>query len=174
MAAVRSHAALLLIVLASTLTAQNASTGQVVITVIDQGGAAIPEAHIGIIGLPSAVPNDGDWLHYSLHASEQASAHTDASGKATVGLAKGSYVISIAAPGFQRYLEKIEIQDGLSQALRATLVVGRGGCVPADCLSPLLPEIPLEHAPLNIFIPPESLQTMTPTAVRVRRRWLRF
>jgi hypothetical protein len=172
MAAVRSLAAVLLVVLASTLTAQNASTGQVVVSVIDQSGAVIPGAHIGIIRLPSVVPNDGDWLHYALHASEQASAHTDAYGGATVGLAKGIYAITIAANGFQRHLDRIEIRNEPSQALRATLLL-------ADCtncveVTPGI-TIPLEYASsLNIFIPLEPLQTITVTNARVRRRWLRF
>jgi hypothetical protein len=118
MAAVRSVAAVLLVVLASTLTAQTASKGQIVVSVFDQSGAVTPSAHIGIIRLPSVLPNDSDWLHYALHASEQASAHTDAYGRATVGLAKGIYAITIAANGFQRHLEKIEIRDEPSQALR--------------------------------------------------------
>jgi hypothetical protein len=171
MAAVRSLAAVLLVVFASTLTAQNTSTGQVVVSVIDQSGAAIPGAHVGIIRLPSVVPNDGDWLQYALHASEQTSAQTDAYGGATVGLAKGFYAITIAASGFKRHSERIEIRDEPSQALRATLLLG--SCTNCVEVRPGIP-IPLEHASLNIFIPLEPLQTITVTNSQVRRRWLRL
>lgn len=168
-------AAVLLIVLAATVTAQNASTGRLVITVGDPSGAVVPGAHIGIIWLPRATPNDGDWLHYAYRASEQASAHTDASGEATVGLAKGSYVITISATGFKRYFERIEIRDETNQILRATLHIG-DSCPPLPCLVEARDiTIPLERdPPLNVFIPLEPLQTMTPPAARVRRRSLRF
>ena len=96
MAAVRL-AAVLPLVLAAALTAQNTSRSQVVVTVIDQYGAVIAVAHVGIIQLPTVIPNGGDWLH--------------ASGEATVGLPKGSYAITIFAPGFKRYVERIEIRD---------------------------------------------------------------
>ncbi len=164
--------AALLIVLTSTGTAQKESTSQVVITVIDQTGAAIPGAHIGIIGLPSDVPSGGDWLRYALRASEQASAQTDATGEATVGLANGSYAIAIAAAGFQRHVERIEVADERSEALQATLLV-------AATYSPYViissePEIALEHAYLDRFIPLEPLQTIALSSTRVRRRWIRF
>ena len=86
----------LLIVLAATLTAQNSSTGRVVVTVLDPTGAVIPGAHVKIIRLPSGAPNNGDWLNYTYHASEQSSADTDGSGEATVRLAKGSYAGAIS------------------------------------------------------------------------------
>jgi hypothetical protein len=41
---------------AAALGPQNTSTGQVVISVVDQSGAAIPGASIGIIQLPVANP----------------------------------------------------------------------------------------------------------------------
>jgi hypothetical protein len=177
LAAVRSVATVLLILHCSSLTAQNASTGQVVITVIDQSGAVIPGAHIWIIRQPSVVPNEGDSLHHALHASEQASAsasaNTDAHGEATVGLAKGVYAITITATGFQRHLEQMEIRDEPNQALRTTLLIA-GTCSPCVTVAPEI-EIPLEHtSSLNIFIPLEPLQTITVTNARVRRRWLRF
>jgi hypothetical protein len=164
-------AAVLFIVLATALTAQNASTGKVVITVIDEAGAVIPGAHIGVILLPGAALNDRDWRNHALHAPEQASAHTDASGEATVGLAKGSYAIAIAADGFSSYLEKMEIRDQPSQALRATLRVA--SCSPCVEVTREI-TIPLEHASLNIFIPLEPLHTITVANARARRRWLRF
>jgi hypothetical protein len=166
MAAVRFIAAVALIGFASTVTAQN-----IAITVLDPSGAVIPGAHIGIISLLGAARNDSDWLHYALFASEQATAHTDAAGKATADLAKGSYVISIAAPGFQRYIERIEVQDGLSQSLRPTLLPGNSGCTVCVTTGTM---IPLEQSYLNIFIPLEPLQTLTVAPARARRRWLRF
>jgi hypothetical protein len=172
MAAVRSFAAVLLIVLASILTAQNASTGQVVITVVDPPGAPIPEAHIGIIWLPSAALNDGDWLNYALHATEQASARSNASGEATIHLAKGNYAIAIAANGFKRYFQRVEIRDEPSQALRATLPITTYSG-PVEVM-PMPIEIPVEQVYLNIFIPLEPLQTITVTGAQARRRWLRF
>ena len=166
MAAVRSFAAVHLIGLGSTVTAQN-----LVITVIDLSGAFVPGANIRIVWLPGAAQKDSDWLHYAFHASEQATAHTDATGEATVGLAKGNYAIAIVAQGFRPYFERIEIRDQPSQSLRATLVVG--SCTQCVEVSSGI-EIPVEHVSLNIFIPLEPLQTITVTNARVRRRWLRF
>src|ERR1700726_253789 len=69
-------AAVLLGVLATALCAQNTSTGQVVITVVDQSGAVIPGASIRMIQLPVAnppIPNNFDWVHYAFHGSGQIS-----------------------------------------------------------------------------------------------------
>jgi len=166
-------AAVLLVVLATILSAQNASTGQVVIAVVDQSGAAIPGARIGIIQLPIVtppfvVPSDADWLQHALHAPEQVSTRANSIGEATVRLNKGSYALSITAQGFARYLERIDVRDESSQPLRATLVVSPN--VRGDCMSCAGPDIPLEHPILNFLIPLESLQTITLSATRVRRR----
>jgi hypothetical protein len=163
-------AAVLLGVLATALSAQNTSTGQVVITVVDQSGAVIPGASIGIIQLPVAnppIPNNFDWVDYALHASEQISTRANTSGEGTFSLAKGSYAVSIAAEGFARFFERVEIRDESNQSLRATLVLADGGC--GVCVVKGI-DIPLEHAILNTFIPLESLQTITLNATRVRRR----
>jgi len=166
--AVRCVAALYLFVLISILPAQNAKTGQVVITVVDRSGTIIPGAHVGIIGLPSTTSNDGDWQRYALHASEQVSAETDASGKTILRLAKGSYVANIAAVGFNRYLDKIVIRDEQSQTFRAELFVA-GTCSPCLTVAPEI-EIPLERVYLpNLVIPLEPLQMVT-LPVRFRRR----
>lgn len=159
-------AASLLVFLTTALTAQNTSTSQVVITVIDQSGAVIPGAHIGIVALPEVVPGDGDWRHYAWSAPEQTSTETNASGEAAVGLARGSYAAVITVPGFKRGYEKIEGGDA-SQFLRATLVVA-----PTEdpiSIKDERPEVPLEPTFLNIFIPLVPLQTVAPTR-RLRRR----
>jgi hypothetical protein len=163
-------AAVLLVVLATALSAQDTSTGQVLITVVDQAGEVIPGASIGIIQLPIAnppTPDTFDWLHYALHAPEQISTRANTSGEGTFSLAKGSYAVSIAAEGFARFFEILEIRDESNQSLRATLVVANGGC--GVCVVKGI-EIPLEHAILNILIPLESLQTIPLNATRVRRR----
>jgi hypothetical protein len=164
-------AAVLLAVLATALNAQNTSTGQVVITVVDQSGAPIPGASIGIIQLPVANPqirNNFDWVDYALHASEQLSTRANTSGEATVRLAKGRYAVSIvAAEGFARFFERVDIRDESNRSLRATLVLVNGGC--GVCVKETVP-IPLEHPILNILIPLDSLQTITLNATRVRRR----
>jgi hypothetical protein len=163
-------AAVLIGVLATALSAQNTSTGQVVVTVVDQSGAVIPSASIGIIQLPVAnlpIPNNFDWVHYALHASEQISTHANTSGEGTFSLAKGSYAVSIAAEGFARFFERVEIRDKSNQFLRATLVLADGGC--GVCVVKGI-DIPLEHAILNILIPLESLQTITLNATWVPRR----
>jgi hypothetical protein len=165
-------AAVLLFVLASTVIAQNASTSRFVVTVVDQTGAVFPGALVRIIDLSNA-PND-DWLQYAVHALELASVYTDASGQAAVGLAKGSYAVAITAPGFKRYVEKLEIREEPTQALRVTLLIsGTDGfgspCVTADPVN-----IPLEQASPNIFIPLELLQTIALSDVSARRRWFRF
>ena len=100
-------------VLISTLPTQKAAKGQVVITVVDEFEAIIQGAHVEIIGLPSA-SFDGDWQHYALHTPAKISALTDVFGKASLNLAAGSYVLDVSAVGFRRYLEKIEIRDGLT------------------------------------------------------------
>ena len=167
---VARFAAVLLGVIAAALTAQNTSTGQVLITVVDQSGAVIQGASIGIIQLPVANPqihNNFDWVDYVLHASEQLSARANTSGEGTFSLAKGSYAVSIAAEGFARFFGRVEIRDESNQSLRATLVLVNGGC--GVCVKETVP-IPLEHAVLNILIPLESLQTITLNATRDRRR----
>jgi hypothetical protein len=166
--------AVLPVVLVATLTAQTALIGRVLVTVVDPTAAVIPGAHIGIIRLPSDAPNDGDLLHYAHHASEQASADTDGSGEANLGLAKGSYAVAVSAKGFNEYVTRIEIRDETSQIVRATLRVG-DSCPPLPCLVEASENpVPLERDSfLNEFIPLEPLQTMTLPAVRVRR-WLRF
>ena len=166
MAAVRL-AAVLPFVLAVALTAQNTSTSQVDVTVVDPTGAAIHGAHIGIIHLPTVYI--GDWLQYAHATPEETSVQTDLNGEATVGLAKGSYAIVVAANGFQPYAERLEVVDQASQSLRATLAgeyFGSG--------SPVVtrePEIPLEPTPLDVFVPLEPLQSVT-FARRFRRRWM--
>jgi hypothetical protein len=163
-------AAVLLGVLAIALRAQNTSTGQVVITVADQSGAVIPGASIGIIQLPVAdppIPNNFDWVHYALHASERISTHANTAGEGTFSLAKGSYAVSVTAEGFARFFERVEIRDESNQSLRATLVLADGGC--GVCVVKGI-DIPLEHAILSILIPLQSLQTITLNATRVRRQ----
>ena len=162
-------AAVLLVVFATDLAAQGISTGEVVITVIDSSGAFIPGARIGITQLPSVIPNDSDWLHYALTAPEQASTRAGAYGEATVGLAKGSYAVSIAASAFKRYFEKIEVRGESHLFLRATLALDQQHSVRGDCMACGGPEILLESTSLNIFIPLEPLQALTLKAVRSRR-----
>jgi Carboxypeptidase regulatory-like domain len=139
-------AAVLLGVLATALGAQNTSTGQVVTTVVDQSGAVIPGASIGI---------------------SQMSTRANTSGEGTFRLTKGSYAVSIAAEGFARIFERVEIRDESNQSLKATLVLADGGC--GVCVVKGI-DIPLEHAILIILIPLDSLQTITLHASRVRRR----
>jgi hypothetical protein len=163
-------AVVLFVVLAASLTAHDATTGQVVITVIDPSGAVISGARIGIIQLPSDLPDDGDWLHYALTAPNPVLIPANYE-EATFTLAKGRYAVSITAYGFKLYSQKIEIQDALSQSLRATLALaphnGREDCMTCGGKGP---EIPLEPTSANIFIPLEPLQTMAPTTTRVLRR----
>jgi hypothetical protein len=158
-------------VLISTLPAQKAAKGQVVITVVDRSEAIIQGAHIGIIGLPNA-PYDGDWQHYALHTPAKMSALTDVSGKASLNLATGSYVVDVSAVGFRRYLEKIVIRDGPIQTVRAELLLG-GTCSP--CLTQAQDlEVPLARMYLpDIVIPPEPLESIGVRESRFRRR-LRF
>lgn len=165
MAAAR-FVAVLSFVLATSLTAQNASTGQVVITVIDQAGAVLQGARIGIIQLPSATADDAGWLKYALHGAEQVTTLSNAHGEATVGLAQGSYAVSITSHGFNRHIERIEIRgDSNSQSLRATLVIDQTINPRVDCMSCFV-LIPVESTSSDILIPLEPLQTITPTATR--------
>jgi PEGA domain len=167
---VARFAAVLLGVVSTALSAQSTSTGQLVITVIDQSGAVIPGASIGIIQLPVANPQSPynlDWIDYARHASVQTSTRANTSGVGTFSLAKGNYAISIAEEGFERFFERIEIRDESNQSLRATLVIVNGGC--GVCVKETAP-IPLEPAVLNTLIPLESLQRITLFPTPVRRR----
>ncbi len=161
-------ATVLLVVLASALTAQNTPTNQVVIAVVDQTGAVIPGAHIGIVQLPEVIASEGERLRYASTTPEQATADTGPDGRATVDLGKGSYVVTISARGFQRYSEKIKVAGEASQNLRATLVVGYAYSGPVVDTRPV---IPTEPTSLTASIPLESLQTTTLKASRIRRRW---
>jgi hypothetical protein len=166
MAAAR-NAAVLLILLATALSAQDTSTGQIVITVIDQSGARVPGAHIGIIQLPSVVPNN-DWLPQALHTSELVSTRVNGSGEATIGLAKGSYAIEVDARGFKRYFERIEVGNESNKSIQARLIIdpdtARGDCMSCTIV------IPLEPMSLNPVIPLESLQTITLKPARIGRK----
>lgn len=163
-------AALLLLGVAANLTAQSTSASQIVITVVDPTGTVIPGAYVRIIPLPVVIPDDGDWRHYAFRAPEQASAETSPSGEATFGLAKGNYALTIAAPGFQRYVEKVVIRDEPSQSLRPLLLVSPRGSSASvfNCMSCV--EISPELPSLDIFIPLEPLQTIALTPRRVRRQ----
>jgi hypothetical protein len=161
MAAARYFAAVVLILLASAVAAQN-----VVITVTDQSGSVVSGAHVSIIGLPG-LANDSDWFQYALHSSAQASVETNNAGEAIVDLAKGNYAISVGATGFKLLFKRIEIQDRPSQAIQATLLISNSGC--GVCVVPGV-TIPLEPLPgPDIFIPLEPLQTISVPNSRVRR-----
>jgi hypothetical protein len=162
-------AAVLSLVLAVALAAQDTLTSQVAITVIDQSGAVIPGAHIGIVQLPAVITNYGDLLQYAFTAPEQAPTRTNANGEVAVGLTKGSYVITIFANGFRRYVDRIEIRDEAGESLRFTLVIDQQ-YLRGDCMANCGPQIPLEPTSLNVFIPLEPLQTIALRARRVRRR----
>ena len=161
-------AAVLLVVLATALSAQPTSTGQVAITVVDPSGAFIPGATVGILPLPvdSLSFKDVGWRDYAVHAPERISTSANASGEATVSLARGSFAISITAPGFVPYVEELEVRDGSNRSLRVTLVVG-GACT--LCVTIDEP-VPLESSVFNILIPLEPLRTITLKAIRGRRR----
>jgi len=121
-------AAALLVALAVPLTAQNTPDYKVVIKVVDVGyGQAIRGARIGIVQLPSAFPNDGDYFQYAIHASELVSTQANAHGLAVVRLAKGSYVIKIVAEGFAHTLQRVEIRDQPTQLLVVKLSIAATG-----------------------------------------------
>src|SRR6185437_2721073 len=161
-------AAVFFIILAGALTAQNTSKGRVVLKVVDQSGAVISGARIGIVKLSSVIPDGDDWLHFAQSAPEQASANTDSNGNATIALSKGSYAIAITARGFEHHFEKIKIQDDWSQSVRAVLVINpRDYCTLCVTIEPV---IPLEYMPLSVFIPQQTLETIPMNTGRVRRR----
>lgn len=166
MAAVRIFA-VVLVAFALSLAAQNTSTSRLDITVVDQSGAVVPGAHIGIIQLPAAIPNDGNWRDYAYTAPEQTSTKTDPNGKATVTLTKGGYAVAVSAPGFKHDYEMIDVADESSHSLRATLNVGAigGPFVVVD----KRPGIPLEPTTLTALIPLEPFQAVAVQAHRVRR-----
>jgi len=111
-------AAVLLIAFAAPLVAQNTSDCKLVIKVVDYGyGQAIRGARIGITPLPSSITRDNDWVHYALDAPTLISTQANAHGKATLRLAKGSYVVSVAANGFKHFFQWIEIRDEPTQLL---------------------------------------------------------
>jgi len=163
--------ALLVPLLAAALPAQNPSTSQVEITVVDRSGWHIPDAHIRFIQLQGVIPDGGDWRHYVNQTSAQASAQTDADGKATVALAKQSYEIIICARGFSCDFERMDVGGEPSLSFRATLALA-ATCPP--CETPVdfeaSPEISVEPTSLNLFMPLEPLQTVKLKAARLRRR----
>lgn len=157
-------AAVFFTVLATTLVAQNALTGHVVIAVIDQAGAVLPGASIGIIQVPDSTAG---WLEYALRGAEQIMTRTNALGEASVGLSKGSYAVSITSYGFKRHIERIEIRG--DQSLRAMLVIDQTINPRSDCMGCFV-LIPMETTSLDVSIPLEPLQTIALPATRVRRR----
>jgi hypothetical protein len=95
------------------------------------------------------------------------STRANTSGEGTSRLTKGSYAVSIAAEGFARFLERVEIRDESIQSFRATLLLANGGC--GVCVVKEI-DMPPEHSILNILIPLESLQTIALNPTRNRRR----
>jgi hypothetical protein len=168
MAAAR-FAAVLFIVLATALIAQSASTGQVVITVIDRSGAVIPGARIGIIRMPNSTADDAGWPQYALQGAEQVTTLANTYGEATVGLARGSYALSIISNGFKRQIERLEIRGDSQQSLKITLDIDQTINPRADCMSCIV-LIPVEPISLDILIPLERLQTITLRPARARRK----
>jgi hypothetical protein len=159
-------AAVFFTVLATTLVAQNALTGHVVIAVIDQAGAVLPGASIEIIQVPDSTAG---WLEYALRGAEQITTRTNALGEASVGLSKGSYAVSITSYGFKRHIERIEIRGDSTQSLRAMLVIDQTINPRSDCMGCFV-LIPMETTSLDVSIPLEPLQTIALPATRVRRR----
>jgi len=167
MAAAARLAAALLFVVPSAL-AQDPSTIQVAITVADQTGAVIPDAHIGIIPMPASVASSNSWLDYAHHAAEPASSHTDPHGEALLILAEGNYVLSISARGFMRDYEKIEARPDSPQPLHVILKVEwYSGPILVNDAGLGIPTAPVS---LNTFIPLEPLQPITLKPRRVRAR----
>jgi len=97
---------------------------------------------------------------------------TDVSGKASLNLGTGSYVVDVSAVGFRRYLEKIEARDNLIQTVRAELFL-EGTCSPRLTQGQDL-EVPLARMYLpDIVIPLGPLESICVRKIRFGR-WLRF
>lgn len=167
MAAAR-FAAVLLFVLSTTLCAQDKPTSQLVVTILDTSGAVVPGARIGIIRLPSTTLGESDWLQSALHLPEQVSTNADSVGEATVSLTNGRYAVIIAASGFKRYLEKLEVGHESNRSIRIVLKIDPEN-VRGDCMA-CAHVIPIEPMVLNALIPLEPLQSITLKPVRKRYR----
>jgi hypothetical protein len=153
MAAAR-FAAVLLLVLAATLTAQNTSTGQVVINVVDPIGAVIPGAQVEI-----------DPLSPSFRTVK-----TDANGQAVIELPIGTHWLSVSASGFQRWKGFAEVQR-TDERITAKLRVAKDDGLVVHYGDPVL--IPLQRIELRELIPLQPLELLPMREVSVGRkhRW---
>ena len=130
--------------------------------------ARFAAARIGIIRLPSTTLGDSDLLQSALHSPEQVSTNADGAGEATVSLTNGRYAITVAASGFKRYLEKLEVGHESNRSIRIVLEIGPEN-VRGDCMS-CARVIPIEPMVLNALIPLEPIQSITLKPVRIRYR----
>jgi hypothetical protein len=140
--------------LSAELSAQPTTQGNLTIQVTDITGAVIPGARIEID--PSA-SKPGPVLK------------TDSQGQAVLGLPVGAHTLSITAPGFEKWLRKIEVQSGSRQMLTAKLNIGM--VVSGPPIVELLPDLPLAF-PEPIFLPLQPLLNLEPLPSRhARKRW---
>ena len=125
--------AMTLALLPAMLAAQQVQQTPLTIRVTDQTGAVIPGARIQIDPSPG---------------SRKVDTATDRIGEAIVELSPGSHVLSIAAYGFKKWIENIDVQDQPGQSIVAELKVASGD--PVVIFE--TPYMPLDRIPIDISI----------------------
>jgi hypothetical protein len=134
-------------------------------------GERIAGASIEIYSMPSATPDNNEWLD-ALHKPVRASTHADRSGETTIALAIGYYAAYIVAKGFEGRFERIEIRDASTLSLKPALSIDQswsGYSGPVDYYSSS--RFPTESYTIDVLLPLEPLQTISVHARKAHRRW---
>jgi hypothetical protein len=104
------------------LSAQQATTATVAITVVDESGARVPHAQIRVVPPPDPVP---------------ANLETDDRGRLSLDLKPGAYGLFVQMLGFKSFATRVEVQTAKEvQTIVVVLQAGRIGGVEATAASP--------------------------------------
>jgi len=148
MAAVRT-AAVFLLALAPVIRAQQNPKSIVAIQVTDTTGAVIPGAQIEVDPSPS---------------QPGPTVKTDSEGQAVIDLSAGTHTLSIAAPGFKKWVLGLDVRGAPSQKVAVQLQIADIG---GPTLVEQLPDLSVSlGVPEPVFIEPRPLLILEPLPTR--------
>jgi hypothetical protein len=143
-------AVLACVALSIPFIAQQPAQGHLDLTVRDQSGAIIPHPEVKI---------------FTVSGSRVVWHFGDTAGNFSYDLPAGHYALSVAAEGFSKSQQEIEVHSGAPQALSVTLKFNEmmrcGPCVTDDPVFPYSDvPFPFETAELRLTIPLAPLRTL--------------
>jgi len=149
--------AIVFVLLASALTAQQPQEVRVTFTVTDQTGAPIGNAHIQV-DPPSRGAVDA--------------ARADGRGEAIRNLPPGGHVLVVSREGFYVWRERVDLAPGADQSVAAVLQVGSA----IDVVPVTAPPVLLDLFPADPSIPLQAVQQLEslPAVQSRRARWWRW